>query len=217
MKGKTYKVEHNCICTDGNILIEGGEYLFCEGSHIKRTILEKVVEHGELLRLNVFFPDEQRRIEISHLNVDFSYLGMWRLYDWSEESKAEIEEANKMREELMIEFSPAPRHTRAAFIKALSEDQRANILIHFNGIYECTELSEMDYNMVWLSWIIGEKLLIVSAEFIMFEMREVEFNVEDYEKSFESDITGGTKIDMLREFYELDRLYEEVLKKCENT
>ena len=164
------------------------------------------------MRLYVFFPDEDRRIEISHKNVNYSYMGMWRLYDWTEESKAEIEEANKMREELMKDFPPAPRHTRAAFIKALSEDQRANILIHFNGVYECTELSESDYNMVWLSWIIGEKLLNVSGDFIMCEMGEVEFDVEDYEKSYEGDITGGTKIDLLREFYDLDRLYEEVLK-----
>ena len=119
MKDKTYRVEHNCICTEGNILIKGGEYLFCEGSHKLRTILEKVVEYGDWLRLNVFFPDENRRIEISHRNVDYVYMGMWRLYDWTEESEAEIDEAKELREELMKDFPPAPRHTRAAFIKAL--------------------------------------------------------------------------------------------------
>jgi hypothetical protein len=213
MKGKTYRVEHNCICTEGNILIEGGEYLYREGSHNKRIFLEKVIEQGEWLKLRVLFPDDNRRKEISHKNDDSGYMGMWRLYDWTEESKAEIEEADSMREELMKDFPPAPRHTRADFFKGLTEDQRANILIHFNGIYECSELSEKDYDMVWLAWIIGEKLLDVSGDFIMHEMGEVEFNFEEYEKTFEGDIPAGTKIDLLRESYDLDRLYEEVLRK----
>ncbi len=126
--------------------------------------------------------------------------------------KKEIEEAKRMREELVKNFQPEVEHTKAAYLSSLNEDTRTNILIHFNKITQCTELSERDFDLVWLAWIVGEKLLLVSEEFIMNEMSEVEFEHQDYELTFEDKIPGKSNIDTLREYYFLDQLYEEVLK-----
>jgi len=44
------------------------------------------------------------------------------------------------------------------------------------------------------------------------EISEIEFNPKDYEISFESDELTGVNIEFTRTFYELDKLYNDVLK-----
>lgn len=212
MKRESHKIKHNCILTKDSTLVEGGEYLYTEGSVKKKTILEEVVENGEWLRLKIYFPDEERHIEISHINADVSYMGMWRLYDWDDKLIEEIEEAEKLRKELIENFSPEVKHRKIDFLNSLSIDDLANIHIHFNTIYECKELTEHEKNIVWLSWLLGEGLLMVSDGFLMYEMSEVEFEHTDYEVTFEAEPSGGVNIDLFRDYYELDKLYTEVLK-----
>ena len=213
MKEKTFKIQNNCICTTEGILIEGEAYFYKEGSYKTRVVLEKVVENDEWLKLLVFFPDRKQRIEVSHLNGNYGYSGMWQLYDWNEDRMEEIEESNRMRREIVKNFSPDPKFTKTAYINSLTEDELATILIHFNRINGCTSLNEKESNLIWLSWLIGEGLLNVSDEFIFFEMSEVEFNLEEYDFFDENKLSSVSKIDQLIAHYELDKLYAEVLNK----
>jgi hypothetical protein len=81
---KTHIVKHNCICTRDYILTEGNEYILKEGPRKQVIVVEKIIENSEWLTLLCFFPEESEIKELTHINTDFGYSGMWRIFDLPE-------------------------------------------------------------------------------------------------------------------------------------
>jgi hypothetical protein len=213
MDGQTYQIVHSCICTTDNILVVGGEYLYKEGSYKCKAILKEVLENGKWLRLMIHFTDRDKIMEISHLNNNSGYSGMWRLFDWREEMREEVEESIRMREYIVKNFKVKPRYSKQDYLASLNEDILVNALLHFNRIYDCKILEEKEMNLIWLAWILGKNLLDISNDLIMFEMTELEFDTEEYQITIESDVVKGVDLNLTKKFYELDKLYMEVLRE----
>lgn len=112
-------------------------------------------------------------------------------------------------------LSFTPTYTKKAFIASLDADDRANLLIHFNKTCGSSELGEKEYNLAWLSWIIGKDLLTISEEFLITEMGVVEFDESEYKSTPEGDPEKGGSINLVREHFALDKLYDEILEKKE--
>lgn len=198
--------------TKNGIIVEEGEYLYKEGSYKAKVIVEKVLESTEWIRLKVFFPEKNERMVICNKNENFSNVGTWRLLDWTKDSEKEVKQANKPRHKMQPPDIFKPGYRKEGLFKALDENKLADILIHFNSIYNCRVLGEKEMNLVWLSWVHGKGLLHVSESLIIYPFREVEFEPKDYEISDENETSGGINLELTMNFYQLDKLYEEVLE-----
>jgi len=214
---RTHILQHNCICTTNSKLTEGEEYILKEGYKKQRIVLEKVIENGDWLRLQCYFPEKSKSIELEHINTDSVYSGMWRIFDpgpafntFSE--TRESKENKKQRLEEFLRDYPA-KVTKAGFLQQLSEDQIEQALSHFKKIYDCRGWGEREKNLAYLAWLLGEDHLIISDHLMFHEMGEVEFDESDYEITFESDQVTGVCINFNRKFYGLDILYTRVFKK----
>lgn len=209
---KTYTIKHNCICTKNQQLTEGNEYLYKEGSHRNRIILEQVLEHGEWLRLLVFFPHRSKTIEISHRNVDYVYSGIWRIFDLEEEYNnfTDNSDSDEMEEKIMNAIKP--KITKEKFLNSLRKDQIESVQLHLKIFYPCKKWGKHEQNLAYLAFLLGEGHLALSDHWMWHEISEIEFNHKDYEISFESDVVKGVNIEFTRVFYQLDKLYDDVLK-----
>ena len=248
MEKRTIITNHPCVCTTGNMLVEGEMYLYREGSHRDPVILEEILETGEWLKLRIYFPAFDKRGEVVHKNTNFVYSGMWRLFDFREEEpdedweddeitdedvmrvllgNASFEEAegydiNDARVERMMEeheegekpgFDVKSGITLEKFLDNLSYEQMGGIVKHFKGIYDCKGLYEKEKKLAYLAWLIGKKHLLISDNFLIYDLMVLEFEYGDYRTLLEDDLSGDTGIERVREFYELDSLFDEVLKE----
>ena len=208
MNNNTYVFEEGSnILTAGNRITEGKRYTYKEGSRIGKIIVEEVIPDPEFLRIRINFYEAGRTIEVSH-RKDFTggYMGMWRIYDESyyEEHVEDYYTVENMSEPGPV--TPDPVITKEAFIKSLGKEQKDLLLDHFDSIYECPALGEHELNIVYLAWLLGEKHVMISDGLIMHDM-DVEFNQDDYEITFEDEMSGGVNLDLTRSYYDTDRIF----------
>ena len=208
MKNNTYIIkEGSNVLTTGNMITEGNRYTYKEGSRIGKIIFEELIPDPEFLRLKINFYEVGRTIEVSH-RKDFNggYMGMWRIYDESfyEENVEDYYTYENMAEPREPVITPAV--TKAAYINSLTAVQKEVLLSHFNTIYECAALGEHELNIAYLAWLLGKGHLHISEGFAMHEM-DVEFNQDDYEITFEDEMSGGSNLYITRSYYDTDKIY----------
>ena len=99
--------------------------------------------------------------------------------------------------------------TKQQFFGLLTPGKRKKLIEHFNTIYECTELDEIEINIVYLAWLLGEGHAYFVDD-IMVEANEgVEFNEDDYEIDYEDpENRGGLNFMLTKDFYDLDTIYK---------
>lgn len=208
MKNNTFKIEYGSnIQTTGNRITEGKRYTYKEGSRIGKIILEELIPDPEFLRLKINFYEVGRITEVSHRkDCNGGYMGMWRIYDESfyEENLEDYYTCENMAEPREVLITPAI--TKTVFIKSLGKEQKEALRHHFDTIYECPALGKHELNIAYLAWLLGKGHLHISEGFAMHDM-DVEFNQEDYEITFEDEMSGGVNLYLSCSYYDTDKIY----------
>lgn len=97
---------------------------------------------------------------------------------------------------------------KAELISQLSAAQEREMLQHFNSIYECTKLTDHEYNIIYLAWLWSNGHIIEDDSVSMLDDSVTDVKMDDYEITFEADEGGGINLDFFYVFYQLDRIME---------
>ena len=96
---------------------------------------------------------------------------------------------------------------KAELKNKLQETQKEKLIAHFNEIYECHELGEHEYNIIYLAWMWANGYVEEDEFGGFFDDAETDVTYYDYEITFE-DESGGMILDFFYHFYELDKIME---------
>lgn len=97
------------------------------------------------------------------------------------------------------------------FKNQLSEEQKSNLIIHFNEIYELEELTEHELKISYLAYLWKNKQVVLIDEmgYDVLNSKSLGIDVHiDYEISFEAGEggEGGVNLAIMYEFYYFDIL-----------
>ena len=92
---------------------------------------------------------------------------------------------------------------------SITPAQKQALLAHFNEIYECKELTDHEYNMIYLAWM-WAKGIVRPDEMGMsyFDQEEAGVDLFDYELTIEVDPSGGVNLDILHDYYKVDKIID---------
>jgi hypothetical protein len=88
----------------------------------------------------------------------------------------------------------------------LTDSQKARLLNHFDSIYECPELGEHEYNIVYLAWMWANGYIHEDEFGSMFDDSLTDVDLDDYEITFEDGEGGGMNLNLFYDFYQLDEI-----------
>ena len=92
-------------------------------------------------------------------------------------------------------------------IRNLTPEQKQALLEHFDQIYECKELTDHEYKIIYLAlmWATG-KVYRLEDGFPEFDENEAEISMTDYEITFEDEDSVGVNLDWTYIYYSLDKI-----------
>ena len=92
-------------------------------------------------------------------------------------------------------------------ISNITPEQKQSLLAHFNEIYECKELTDHEYNMIYLAWMWANDLVYkLDDGWYEFDEDKTGMSIKDYEITFEAEPSGGSNLDLLYDYYNLDKM-----------
>ena len=96
---------------------------------------------------------------------------------------------------------------KSEVIRNLTTDQKTALLSHFNSIYECTELSDHENNIIYLAWMWANGLIYKEENGMStFEESLAGVPLTDYEIDYEDDLKAGINLDLTYSFYNIDEI-----------
>lgn len=94
-------------------------------------------------------------------------------------------------------------------LKNLSDEQKKEALAHFNSVYECNVLTEHEYRIIYLAWLWSNGFVNKTENgMTTFEESETGVPLTDYEITIEDEVSGGVNLDLMRSYYDLDKLIQ---------
>lgn len=94
-------------------------------------------------------------------------------------------------------------------IQSLTTEQSDALVKHFDAIYECNELSETEYKIIYLAWLWAKDYVKdIGDGFLFFDEAEAGVPLSDYEITFESEISGGMNLNLMHQYYNIDEIIE---------
>lgn len=96
---------------------------------------------------------------------------------------------------------------KSLIINNLTDDQKGLLLSHFDSIYECRELTEQEYKIVYLAWLWANGFVNrVENGMSTFEESETGIPLTDYEINYEDEMKGGVNLELTYMFYKVDEI-----------
>jgi hypothetical protein len=96
---------------------------------------------------------------------------------------------------------------KSLVLSKLTVDQKKELLAHFNSIYECTELGEHEYKIIYLAWLWANGFVVRSESGMRtFDAGEAGVPITDYEITIEDDHKGGVNLDVTSMYYDIDKI-----------
>jgi len=89
---------------------------------------------------------------------------------------------------------------KAELKNELTDKQKSELLLHFKTIYECSELTDHEYNIIYLAWMWANGFVDESMGGF-FDDTETDVTYDDYEITFEDGVGGGMNLDFFYNFY----------------
>ena len=145
------------------------------------------------------------------LDIEFNSGKVYRYYNVPEDIHSQLmkaESAGKF-------FTASVRNVyesieigdKSMVINNLTDDQKKELLSHFNTIYECTELGEHEYKIIYLAWLWANGFVVRSESGMStFDGGEAGVPITDYEIAIEDEDKGGVNLDLTRMYYDLDKM-----------
>ena len=98
---------------------------------------------------------------------------------------------------------------KANLIQSLTAGQSEALVKHFDTIYECNELSETEYKIIYLAWLWAKDYVKDFGNgFLIFDEAEAGVPLSDYEITFESESSGGINLNLMNQYYNIDEIIE---------
>ncbi len=99
--------------------------------------------------------------------------------------------------------------SKEEIIARLTDELKKSLIVHFNSIYECKELEEHEYKIIYLAWLWANGLVYKGKDgMTTFEESETGVPLTDYEITIEDEVSGGVNLDLMRSYYDLDKLIQ---------
>ena len=104
---------------------------------------------------------------------------------------------------------------KETLLQNLTAEQKKALLLHFNTVYECEELSETENKIIYLAWLWsnGDVKYFGDGPRIFDEI-EAGVPLNDYEITFEDENSGGINLELTYDFYDISKIIE-ILKLSE--
>ena len=81
-----------------------------------------------------------------------------------------------------------------------------SIIKHFDEIYETTELSDHEWNMVYLAWLLCKgHVSVTDFSSLEFDSKQITLDEKAYEITFEGS-SGGFNYELLYDYYEMEKM-----------
>jgi hypothetical protein len=94
-------------------------------------------------------------------------------------------------------------------LSSINPEQELALVKHFNSIYDCNQLSEHEYRMIYLAWMWNSGIVYrLDNWFHTFEENEAGVALNDYEVTIEDEMTGGVNLDLMYSFYDIDGIQQ---------
>lgn len=196
------------VCTTGRFLFEGSRYTYKTGVRKIPVVLVKILEYIDQLALELYLIEEKRSIIVIHQYSDTPYLDYLRLFDY-----VEIDYEHRIPEpDVKTIPKEKPTFNKESFILSLTRKQHKGILKHFSHNSNSQSLGEEEYNLAYLAWLLGEKHLLAKRGFLIYNPDEVNIDMQEYNGLPDGLKTGIPDIEVLRQHYHLDLLYDNVFR-----
>ncbi len=92
-------------------------------------------------------------------------------------------------------------------ISSLTQEQKQALLDHFNEIYECNELTDHEYKIIYLAWLWANGLVYeLDDGWYAFDEDKTGMSIKDYDITFEAEPSGGANLDLFYDYYNLDKM-----------
>jgi hypothetical protein len=98
-------------------------------------------------------------------------------------------------------------------INNLTADQKKELLAQFNTVYECKELGEHEYKIIYLAWLWANGFVVKSESGMStFDAGEAGVPITDYEITIEDERKGGVNLDLTRMYYDIDKIIKLIIR-----
>jgi hypothetical protein len=86
-------------------------------------------------------------------------------------------------------------------------NKRKSCSPHFNSIYECRNLTDNEYNIIYLAWLWANGYVYGEEnDMSTFDENEADVPLNDYEINYEDKVEGGVNLDLTYKFYKVDEI-----------
>lgn len=149
--------------------------------------------------------------EKKHMDVEFVKGGLYRYFDVPEDkfrNMLKAESAGKFfAAEIKNIYSSERINTLDHVIDSLTGDQRKKLIEHFDSIYECSELSDHEYRIIYLAWLWANGFVYrEESGMSMIDEKNSDLPLSAFEVTIEDEVTGGVNLDLMYSFYSVDKI-----------
>ena len=147
------------------------------------------------------------------LDVEFLKGGIYRYYDVPGGKYFSLMSAESVDKyysaEIMNVYKSDKISTLEFVTDNLTEEEKELLLSHFDSIYECKELTDHEYRIIYLAWLWANGLVFRDEDGMstIYE-KTSDIPASAYEITFEDDMTGGVNLDLTYMYYSLDKIID---------
>lgn len=149
--------------------------------------------------------------EKKHLDIEFVKGGLYRYFNVPEDkfrNMLKAESAGKFfAAEIKNVYSSERINTLDYVIESLTDDQKLKLIDHFNSIYECHELSDHEYRIIYLAWLWSNGFVYRDESGMsMIDEKNSDLPLSAFEITIEDEYKGGVNLDLMYSLYSLDKI-----------
>ena len=146
-----------------------------------------------------------------HLDVEFANGGLYRYFEVPAEKYRKMIAAELPGKYFASEIKNAYKAEKIStldyVIDHLTDDQKHKLLSHFNTIYECRQLSDHEYKIIYLAWLWANGFVYKDENGMsMIDENTSDLPLNAFEITFEAEESGGVNLELSRMYYDLDEI-----------
>ena len=151
--------------------------------------------------------------EQKFLDVEFVKGGLYRYFDVPEDKFRNMLKAESVGKffaaEIKNTYSSERINTLDYVIDHLMDDQKLKLIEHFDSIYECSELTDHEYKIIYLSWLWANGFVYrEESGMSMIDEKNSDLPLIAFEISIEDELKGGVNLDLMYSFYSIDKIMQ---------
>jgi hypothetical protein len=147
--------------------------------------------------------------EKKHMDVEFVKGGLYRYFDVPEDKFKNMLKAESVgiffAAEIKNIFNSVRINTLDYVIDSLNGEQKKKLVEHFDSIYECHELSDHEFRIIYLAWLWANGFVYREENGMsMIDEKNSDLPLNAFEITFEDEDKGGVNLDLMYSLYSVD-------------